>query len=52
VTKDMVYRLIHAEKVNYCVGMMCRLAGLSRSGYYEWRKRGVSRTAARRAVTG
>jgi putative transposase len=50
VTKDMVYRLIHAEKVNYCVEMMCRLAGLSRSGYYQWRERGVSRTAARRAM--
>ena len=46
----MVFKLIHAERVNYCVDMMCRLASLSRSGYYEWRDRGVSRTAARRAM--
>jgi ACT domain-containing protein len=38
----MVFKLLHAEKVNYCVDMMCQLAGLSRSGYYEWRGRGVS----------
>ena len=50
MTKDMVYRLVHAEKGNYCVEMMCRLAGMSRSGYYEWRNRGVSRAAARRAM--
>jgi hypothetical protein len=27
----MVFKLIHAEKVNYCVEMMCRLAGPSPS---------------------
>lgn len=50
MTKDMVFKLIHAEKANYCIEMMCRVAGLSRSGYYEWRDRGVSKQAARRAM--
>lgn len=34
------YALMHAEKANYPVKMMARLLEVSRSGFYEWEKRG------------
>jgi putative transposase len=33
------YRLIDAEKANYSVSMLCKVLGVSRSGYYDWRNR-------------
>lgn len=50
MTKDMVFGLIHAEKVNHGLEMMCRLAGVTKQGYHYWRNRGVSETAKRRAM--
>ena len=32
----MVFRFIDAEKGNFDVAVMCRVLGVSRSGYYAW----------------
>ena len=42
------FEFIDAEKANYSVIAMCTWADVSRSGYYEWRDRPASATAARR----
>lgn len=37
------YRCVKAESSGACVDGLCRALGISRSGYYAWLKRGVSR---------
>lgn len=46
------YRFIETEKAQYPVSRLCRVLGVSRSGYYAWRHRGVSaRARADHALT-
>jgi putative transposase len=40
-----VYRFIEAEKASYSVTLLCRVLQVGRSGYYAWRRRGVSARA-------
>jgi len=37
------YRLIDAEKANYPVLLLCKVLGVSRSGYYDWKDRPPSK---------
>lgn len=37
------YRLIDAEKAYYPVSVLCRVLKVSRSGYYDWKDRPLSR---------
>ncbi|MEV5678500.1 IS3 family transposase [Streptomyces sp. NPDC052179] len=39
------YRLIHAEKANYPVTLLCRVLHVTRSSYYAWREGEAARQA-------
>jgi putative transposase len=38
-----IFRFIEAEKASYPVAMLCRMLGVSKSGYYAWRTRQPSK---------
>jgi len=37
------YKLIDAEKANYPISLLCRVLKVSRSGYYDWKDRPLSK---------
>jgi putative transposase len=45
-----VFKLIGAETANYSVSMLCKVLGVSRSGYYGWRNRPPSKRAKENAT--
>lgn len=47
----MRYRFIDAQRGRYPVGLLCAMLGVSRAGYYAWRRRPASaRAVANRAL--
>jgi putative transposase len=45
-----IFSLIDAEKATYPVAMLCRILGVSKSGYYAWRHRSPSRRTRQDAL--
>ncbi|WP_438803169.1 IS3 family transposase, partial [Frankia gtarii] len=42
----MTFALIDAEKTHHAVSVLARVLGVSREGYYAWRRRGLSARSA------
>lgn len=46
---NALYRLIHAEKANYPIVLLCRVLHVARSSYYAWRESEAARRARQAA---
>ena len=46
------YRLIEAERTSFSIPLMCRMLGVSKSGYYDWRGRPPSKRSHENAALG
>ncbi len=46
----MKFELVDAEKANFPVGVLCEVLGVSRSGFYAWKKRPASTRSKTDAV--
>ena len=44
------YLLIDAEKANFPIRVLCKVLGVSRSGYYEWKRRSPSKRSCQDAA--
>jgi putative transposase len=44
------FRFIDAEQAGFPIAVLCRTVGVSRAGYYAWRRRGVSARAQQDAA--
>ena len=44
------FNLIDAERASYPVAMLCRMLGVSKSGYYAWRGRAPSERSRQDAL--
>jgi putative transposase len=44
-----LFKLIEAEKANYPISLLCKVFGVSRSGYYGWKKRSPSKRSRENA---
>jgi putative transposase len=45
-----LFGLIDAEKANYSISLLCRVLWVSRSGYYDWKDRPLSKRARENAA--